>query len=92
MKKEGLLNYVLEEADDYIYVPMYGFTESLNISVSAAMVMKTLYERIIKHEQQIDWQLSEADKNELRLDWLRKSLKKSDYIIDDYYKNKNTKA
>jgi len=91
-EKEGLSNYVLEEADDYLYVPMYGFTESLNISVTAALVMKTLYERIISPEEKIYWQLSEANKNELRLDWLRKSLKKSDYIIDDYYKNNNTKA
>lgn len=91
-EKEGLSDYVLEGADDYIYVPMYGFTESLNISVSAAMVMKTLYERIIDPREKIDWQLQVEDKNELRLDWLRKSLKKSDYIIDDYYKNNNTKA
>jgi len=91
-EKEGLSDYVLEGADDYIYVPMYGFTESLNISVSAAMVMKTIYERIVDPGEKIDWQLGEDDKNELRLDWLRKSLKKSDYIIDDYYKNNNTKA
>lgn len=90
-EKEGLSDYILQEADDYIYVPMYGFTESLNISVSAAMVMKSLYERIIDPKEKIDWQLSEEDKNELRLDWLRKNLKKSDYIIDDYYKNNDNK-
>ncbi|MDB5271636.1 MAG: rRNA methyltransferase [Chitinophagaceae bacterium] len=86
-EKEGLSDYVIQHADHYMYLPMYGFTESLNISVSAAMIMKALYERITLEEEKITWQLTDEDKNELRLDWLRKSLKKSDYIIDDYYKN-----
>lgn len=85
-EKEGLSDYVMKEADEHLYIPMYGFTESLNISVSAAMIMKTLYERLIK--EKTTWSLTEEDKNELRLEWLSKSLRKSDYIIEDYYKTK----
>lgn len=85
-EKEGLSDYVMKQADAHLYIPMYGFTESLNISVSAAMVMKDLYERVVN--ESIEWQLSEEEKNELRLEWLSKSLRKSDYIIDDYYKAK----
>lgn len=88
-EKEGLSDYVMQEADYHMSVPMYGFTESLNISVSAAMIMKTLYERIIKEVS--GWQLSDEEKNELRLQWLSKSLRKSDYIIADYYKEKENR-
>ncbi len=85
-EKEGLSDFVMKEADDHLYIPMYGFTESLNISVSAAMIMKTLYERLVR--ETTVWPLTEEDKNELRLEWLSKSLRKSDYIIEDYYKTK----
>jgi hypothetical protein len=45
------------------------------------------YEPIFQSKENIVWQLNEEEKNELRLDWLGESLKKSDYIIDDYYQN-----
>ncbi len=85
-EKEGLSDFVMKNADAHLYIPMYGFTESLNISVSAAMIMKTLYERIVK--ETTNWSLTEDDKNELRLEWFSKSLRNSDYIIADYFKSK----
>jgi hypothetical protein len=42
----------------------------------------------IANENRVSILLNEVDKNQLRLEWLRKSLKKSDYIIDDYIKTK----
>ncbi len=34
---EGLSQQALDMADEYVKIPMYGFTESFNISVSAAL-------------------------------------------------------
>ena len=36
----GLSKQVLQEADAHVHIPMQGFTQSFNISVSAAMVRK----------------------------------------------------
>jgi tRNA (guanosine-2'-O-)-methyltransferase len=83
-EKEGLSDYVLSNADHYLCIPMYGFTESLNISVSAAVVMKSLYERLVQESQ--SWRLSEQEQEELKLQWMSSSLQHADVIIQEYYK------
>lgn len=82
----GLSSEIIEMADEYVKIPMYGFTESFNISVSAALVMHHLTEKLRKSS--INWQLSPSEREELKLEWLQKSIKKSDLIIDNYLKNK----
>lgn len=84
-EKEGLSDIVLEAADGYLKIPMYGFTESLNISVSAAIILQTLITRL--KDSNVDWELSEPEKNEIKLDWAKKSVKSSIKIIKRY-KNK----
>ena len=72
-EKTGLTDYVLEHADKYVQIPMYGFTESYNISVSAALLVYTLTRRL--HEMNdVDWHLSEEEKEEVRLEWARRTL------------------
>ena len=58
----------------YVKIPMFGFTESYNISVSAALMMYTLMQRL--HNSNIDWHLTEEEKDELRLDWSKKSIRR----------------
>ena len=84
-EKEGLSDIVLEAADGYLKIPMYGFTESLNISVSAAIILQTLITRL--KDSNVDWELSAPEKNEIKLDWAKKSVKSSIKIIKRY-KNK----
>ena len=84
-EKEGLSDIVLDAADGYLKIPMYGFTESLNISVSAAIILQTLITRL--KDSNVDWELSEPEKNEIKLDWAKKSVKSSIKIIKRY-KNK----
>lgn len=67
---EGLSETVLEAADERLVIPMYGFTQSFNISVSAAILLYRLTERL--RGSNISWQLSETEKKELRLKWYRK--------------------
>ncbi|MFZ4520975.1 MAG: TrmH family RNA methyltransferase [Bacteroidales bacterium] len=78
----GLTPDAMELADDFIRIPMVGFTESLNISVSAAIFIQTLTTRL--RNSDISWQLSEYEQNTIMINWLRQSIKKSDMIIQDF--------
>ena len=78
----GLSEEVLEEADEFIHIPMYGFTESFNISVSAAIILQELTDRLRKSE--LNWHLSEEEKLEKRLDWTKKTLKSATEIIERF--------
>jgi tRNA (guanosine-2'-O-)-methyltransferase len=67
---EGLTDTVLQEADHRLVIPMYGFTQSFNISVSAAITLYRTGQRL--RESSVDWGLNETEKDELRLKWYRK--------------------
>lgn len=72
-EKTGLTNYALEHADKFVKIPMYGFTESFNISVSAALLVYTLTHRL--HDlHDVHWHLPEDEKEEIRLEWARRTL------------------
>ena len=72
-EKLGLSDYAVEHADMHVRIPMFGFTESYNISVSAALLLYTLTDRL-HASADIDWHLTEEEKNELRLEWTRRTL------------------
>jgi tRNA (guanosine-2'-O-)-methyltransferase len=84
-EETGLSDFAHAEADYFINLPMYGFTESFNISVSAALVLQALSRRL--RQDDIDIGLSEEEKTELRIDWFQKSIKNSDLLIKRYLKN-----
>ena len=69
----GLSPIAIEQADEFLRIPMYGFTESYNISVSAALAMFTLTERLRKSN--INWQLSQEEKEDILLEWSRRSVR-----------------
>ncbi|MDA9341926.1 RNA methyltransferase [Flavobacteriaceae bacterium] len=83
-EKEGLSDIVLDAADGYLKIPMYGFTESLNISVAAAIILQTLVSKL--KDSDIDWELSEQEKNQIRLHWAKMSIKSSTKIIERFNK------
>ncbi|WGD34136.1 RNA methyltransferase [Olleya sp. YS] len=80
---QGLSEEVLKQADCFLKIPMVGFTESLNISVSAAIILQHVTTKLKKTE--IDWQLTETEKLEKRLDWCKKTIKSYDEIVERYY-------
>ncbi|MGB5498484.1 MAG: RNA methyltransferase [Maribacter sp.] len=82
-EKEGLSEEVIQEADGFLKIPMVGFTESLNISVSAAILLQHLTSKLKNQGSQ--WQLSEVEKLDKRLDWTKKSIKSIDDILSRYY-------
>lgn len=79
----GISETVLEHADEFVKIPMFGFTESFNISVSAALCIHALTSDL--HKSDIDWHLSTAEKDELLLTWLRKSIRKVELIEKDFF-------
>jgi len=87
-EKRGISDVVMNNADEFLKIPMYGFTESYNISVSAAISLYHISTQLKKSG--ISWQLTEEEKDELLLEWLKKSIKKSDLIVKDFLsKSKN---
>jgi len=84
-ERDGLSKEVLDNADGFLKIPMVGFTESLNISVSAAIILQHLREKLDKSE--IEWQLTPEEKLERQLDWTKKSIKSIDDILERYYEN-----
>ncbi|RFN57887.1 TrmH family RNA methyltransferase [Marixanthomonas ophiurae] len=85
-EREGLSDTVLNNADGYLKIPMYGFTESLNISVSAAIILQDVVTRL--KQSDIDWQLSKEEKYEIELLWTKNTLKSSEEIIKRYQEQK----
>lgn len=81
-EREGLSEEVLETADERLRIPMFGFTESLNISVSAAIVLQHMTTRL--RASSIDWKLDEADLFEKRLDWTKKSVRSLDSVLSRF--------
>ena len=82
---EGLSDEVMQNADCFLKIPMYGFTESLNISVSAAIILQNVTNRLRKTD--LKWQLSREEQLEKRLDWCKKTLKSHQELINNYQNN-----
>jgi tRNA (guanosine-2'-O-)-methyltransferase len=85
-EKNGLSEDVINQADGFIKIPMVGYTESLNISVSAAIIIQDITTRL--RQSGIKWQLKEEEILEKRLDWTRKSIKDIDFIERKYLGSK----
>ena len=60
-------------ADRFVRIPIYGFTESFNVSVCTALILRELTGRMRKSG--LDWGLTKGEKLDLRLEWYRKSVK-----------------
>jgi tRNA (guanosine-2'-O-)-methyltransferase len=82
-EKEGLSELALSLADEFVKIPMYGFTESFNISVSAALSLFHLSEKIRKSS--MHWHLSEEEMLDVKLDWMRYSIRNSALIEKKFF-------
>ncbi len=82
----GLSELMIENADEYLKIPMYGFTESFNISVSAAIILHHLTNKL--RNSNIEWRLSESEQEEIKLEWLKNTIKKSSMLVDEFLSKK----
>ncbi|MDX1364002.1 MAG: RNA methyltransferase [Arenibacter latericius] len=85
-ERDGLSQEVMNNADSYLTIPMVGFTESLNISVSAAIILHRLTSLLKRSD--VEWRLTEEEKLERRLDWTKKSVRSVEDVLARYHSTK----
>ena len=73
-EKAGLSDYAIKNADEWLHLPMYGFSESYNISVCVALCLYHL--RRIMEDHEIPWQIEVEERQHIYLEWLRQSVKR----------------
>lgn len=74
----GLSAQAIALADEFIAIPMYGFTESFNVSVSVSICLYHIMTTL--HQSFIDWRLSDQEIFDLRLQWARAIVRGSDAL------------
>jgi len=82
----GLSEEIIDQADEFIKIPMAGFTESLNISVSAAIILQDITQKL--RSSNLKWELTENEKNEIKFEWLSKSFKNFDQLVKKFQDNR----
>lgn len=81
-EKEGISDIIKENADGFLKIPMYGFTESLNISVAVAIVLQQVTSKLKRSD--LNWKLSVQEKREVYERWVQKSIRNVEMIISHY--------
>lgn len=73
---DGISEEAGEKADGFVHIPMSGFTESFNLSVSAAICLTVLKAKLK------EWPpLNDQEKLVLRSEWYRKIVREADLIL-----------
>ena len=83
----GISETIMNEADEFLKIPMHGFTESFNISVSAAIVLHQLT-TLLREQPDINWSLKENEKNEIKLQWIKNTIKRSNLLEERFWSEK----
>lgn len=78
----GISASAQKHADQLVKIPMYGFTESLNISVSAAIGLNTLMPKVRKSD--LSWRLTAEERDSIRLKWYRKCVRNSGLVEREF--------
>ncbi len=81
-EKDGLSQEIIKNADGFLKIPMVGFTESLNISVAAAIIIQFLTQKL--RNSSVEWQLTETELLQKKLDWTRKSIRNIESVEKRY--------
>lgn len=82
---KGSSGYALEHADVKVHIPMTGFTESLNISVSAAICMNSVLSRLRKTD--LPWGLRDDEKEQVRLEWYKKVVRRAELLEREFLRS-----
>tara|TARA_R110002072_G_scaffold302402_2_gene485167 strand:+ start:36729 stop:37409 length:681 start_codon:yes stop_codon:yes gene_type:complete len=77
-EKTGISKEVEEMADELVKIPMYGFTESFNISVSAAVALNILRTKL--GHSQLDWKLPHDEQVKLKVEWCTKIIRDGEKV------------
>ena len=78
-EEEGLSPEAYDLADTHLTLPMFGFTQSFNVSVTVALCLYELTRRL--HASELSWQLSEGEQQDLKLAWLIQSATRGELLV-----------
>ncbi len=78
---EGVSEASSAAAQHRVRIPQFGFTESFNVSVAAALILQQLSNDL--RRSSYPWQLSEMERMEIELDWTMKRLGNSAWPLRD---------
>ena len=81
-EKEGVSDEFLHFADETLAIPMYGFTESFNVSVAAAICMYDFKQKLLKSD--IDYFLKDEKLLRTKIRWAVNSIRSGQEILDKY--------
>lgn len=85
VEKAGVSDDVMKNADGFLKIPMVGFTESLNISVAAAIILENLTFKL--RNSSVDWKLTKEEQDILYGNWIEKTIKNVDEIKERFIEN-----
>ena len=85
VEKTGVSDLVINNADGILKIPMVGFTESLNISVAAAIILENLTFNL--RNSSVDWKLTNEEQKILYASWIEKTIKNVDEIKERFIEN-----
>jgi len=77
-EQTGLSETALAHADMFVKIPMFGFVESFNVSVSVALCLYDVMTRL--HKSEYAWKLSHEEKQDLLLQWIRRISKTAELV------------
>ena len=80
----GLTEQAFDMADHRVRIPMYGFTESYNISVSVALCLQVFRDKMESLGN--GTLMNSTEQDEIRIGWYRKVIKRVDQYIADFEK------
>lgn len=81
---EGISKEAKSRADGFLKIPMSGFSESFNISVSAAVCLHDITVRL--RQSDVNWKLNEDEMEMLKIEWLKKSIKAGEQLERTFLK------
>lgn len=82
-ERRGISAEAAELSDELVKIPMYGFTESFNISVSVALVLNSIRTRL--EQSKLQWKLSEEEAIDLKINWCKKILNGGEALEKHFY-------
>lgn len=84
-EKRGVTEEALSLCDGTIHIPMYGFTESFNVSVAGSLLLSPVVERL--RQSVIDWSISDEEKRDLYFEWIWNSIKYPNVLYKEWLVN-----
>jgi tRNA (guanosine-2'-O-)-methyltransferase len=81
-EREGLSQDIIDVADYQLRIPMVGFSESMNVSVSAGILMYTLRKRLEKELVEGAWLHGKNERLKREIHWAQKTIPSADKMIN----------